>query len=99
MEKRAATPELVLEVRQLAAAGAAVFVISAAHREPDAVASGHYDRGRPNLDVELHHLARLQRLFAVVGVIGPIGCGELPVELAVRGPEPALGDRRVRIDG
>ena len=62
------------------------------------MAEGHHDRGRPDLDVELHNLAELQRLLVIVRVIGPVGRRELLVELAMRGAQPALAHRRVRID-
>src|SRR6185437_2972624 len=68
-----AAGELVLEVRQLAAAGAAVFVVLAAHRQADAVAGRDRDRGWPDLDVEFHRLALGKRQLLIVGMIGPIG--------------------------
>src|SRR5262249_41884823 len=71
----------------------------AADREADAVAGRNHDGGRPDLDVELYHLALLERLRAVMAVVGAIGSGELPVELAVRGAQPALADRGMRVDG
>src|SRR3954469_1167649 len=80
-----AAGELVLEVRQLAAARARIDVVLAADRKPDAMALRHHDRGRPDLDVELDHLALLERLLLIVGVVWAIGLGELLVELAVRG--------------
>src|SRR5262249_56147156 len=89
VEEGPAPRELVLEVRQLAAARSGVDVIPAADREADAVAGRNHDRGRPDLDVELDHLALLERLDLVVAVVGPIGRRELLVELAVRGAQPA----------
>src|SRR5262245_14688334 len=99
MQERPAPPKLVLEVGKPPAAGAAVLVVLAADRQADAVSRRHDHRGRPDLDVDLHYLARLQRLLAVVRVIGPVGARELLVELAMRGPEPTLADGRVGIDG
>src|ERR1043166_8457265 len=52
MQERPATRQFVLEVRQPPARAAAVFVILAAHRERDATARRHHDRGRPHLDAE-----------------------------------------------
>src|SRR6476646_3532236 len=49
VQERPATRELVLEVRQFAAARPAIDVILAAHGEADAVAGRNHDRGRPNL--------------------------------------------------
>src|SRR5450631_876165 len=73
VQERAAAGELVLEVRQLAAAGAAIFVILAAHRQADAIAGGNCDRSRPDFDVEFHGLALAEWLLLVVAVIGPVG--------------------------
>ena len=44
-------------------------------------------------------VASATRLFLVVAVIGPVRRRQLAVELAMRGPQPALADRRMRIDG
>src|SRR5262249_23928670 len=65
VEKRPATRELVLEVRQLAAARPGIDIILAADGEADAVAGRNHDRGRPDFDVELDHLALLERLDLV----------------------------------
>ena len=40
----------------------------------------------------------LQRLLLVVRVVGPVRQAQLRVELAVRRPQPPLGDRRVRVE-
>src|SRR5690349_7903140 len=82
VQERPAAGELVLEVRQLAAAWAGIDVVLAADREPDAMALRHHDRGRPDLDVELDHLAFLERLLLIVGVIRPVWPRQLLVELA-----------------
>ena len=75
-----------------------VLVVAAAHRERDAVAGGHHDRSRPQFHIKRHHLARRERLALVVGVVRAVVGGELGIELAVRGAQPALGDRRVGIE-
>src|SRR5262245_35430834 len=98
MKERPASRELVLEVRELAAARAGIDVVLAADREPDAMTLRHHDRGRPDLDVELDHLALLERLLLVVAVVGTPGRRELLVDLAMRRPQPALRHRRMRID-
>ena len=77
--------------------GAVDLVVLAAHRQRQAIALRHHDRGRPDLDVELDRLAGLQRPFLVVGVIRPIGLALLRIELAVRGAQPAEADRHARI--
>ena len=56
-----------------------ILVVLAAHRKRDPVAGRGDDRGRPQLDVELGDLARLERLLLVVRVIGPVGQGQLLV--------------------
>ena len=47
--------------RQPPAAAAAINVVLAAHRERDAMARRHHDRGRPDFDVERDHLPGLER--------------------------------------
>ena len=74
-------------------------VVLSADGETDAVTGRHNDGSRPDLDIELDYLVLRKRLDPVVGVIGPIGRGQPLVESAVRGPQPALADRSVRIDG
>src|SRR5262245_50726162 len=60
VEEWPAARELVLEVRQLAAARTAIDVILATDAQADAVTGRNHDRGRPDLDVELRHLALLE---------------------------------------
>src|SRR5215468_11786660 len=83
VQERPATGELVLEIRQLAAARPRINVVLAANRESDAIALRHHDRGRPDFDVELDHLTLLEWLPPIMRVVGPIGLRELLVELAV----------------
>src|ERR1044072_4082409 len=61
-----------------------VLVVASADRERDAIARGHNDGRRPDLDVELRHLARLERLLIIVGVIGPVRPRKVRIELAAR---------------
>ena len=98
MQERPAAFQFVLEIRQLAAAFTGIFVILAAHRERDAVAGRHDDRGRPDFHLQLDRLARRQRLRFVMRVVGPVRLAQCRVQLAVRGPQPALADRRMRVD-
>ena len=58
----------------------------------------NHDAGRPYLDVEFVYLARRQGLRLVVRVVGPVGQREGFIQLPVRGPEPALGHRCVRVE-
>src|SRR6185437_12476964 len=62
MQERAAASEFVFEVRQLAAAPAAIFVILAADRQRHAIAWRHDNRGRPDFDVQLGDFALFERL-------------------------------------
>src|SRR5262245_21551110 len=71
MQERAATPQFVLEVRQLAAARSAIFIIFAADRHTDAVSSRNDNRRWPDLDVEFRNLTFFQGLFFVVRVVAP----------------------------
>src|SRR5215813_8853533 len=80
VQERAATRQLVLEVRELAAARAGINIIFAADGKADAMAGRYDDRGRPDLDIELGHLPFLERLDPVVAVVGPVGRGEFFVE-------------------
>src|SRR6516225_9088878 len=92
-----AAGELVLHVGKPPARAARVDVIAPADAQPNAVALRHHDTGRDDLDVELIDRARVERLLFIVRVIGPERQRHFLVELAVRGAEPALPDRRVRI--
>ena len=98
VQERAAPFKLILEVRQPAAARSLVLVILSAHSEADAVASRHDDGGWPDLNVQLDYLAWSQRLLLIVGVIRPVRCAQVRIELAVRGPEPSLTDGSMRIN-
>src|ERR1700682_5120962 len=53
VQERPAAFQLVLEVRQLASARAAVFVVLAADGERDPMARRHHGRGRPAPEVQL----------------------------------------------
>src|SRR5436190_21813473 len=92
MQERPAASELVLEVRQLAAARPRINVVLTTDGEADAMTFRHDDRGRPDLNVEFDDLALLERLLLVMRVIGPIRLRQRLVELAVRGAQPALPD-------
>src|SRR3954467_2747655 len=89
VRERPAARQLVLEVRELASARAAVDVVLAADGQADTAGPPGYDRRRPDLDIELDHLALPERLLLVVAMVGPVGRGELLVELAMRRPQPA----------
>src|SRR5437764_846583 len=60
VQERAATSQLVLEIREPPARAAAVFIVLAANAKCDAITGRHHDRGRPQLDVELDRFARRQ---------------------------------------
>src|SRR4051812_33594825 len=92
VQERPAARQLVLEIRELAPARAAVDVILAPDGQADAATRRDNDRGRPDLDIELRHLALPERLLLVVAMVGPVGGGELLVELAMRRPQPTLAN-------
>src|SRR4051812_876628 len=73
VQERPAARKLVLEVRELAPARTAVDVILAADGQADAATRRDNDRGRPDLDIELDHLALPERLRLVVAMVGPVG--------------------------
>src|SRR3954453_13252116 len=97
MQEGPAAGELVLEIGQLASARPCIDVVPAADRQTDAMAPRHHDRGGPDFDVELDHLALLERLLLIVGVIGAVRLRELRTELEVPCAQPAWPDRRMRI--
>src|SRR5450631_342505 len=63
--------------------------------EPDAVALPEHHRGRPNLDLDPHDLARRQQQAALVPMIGAIGQRKIRIELAMGHPQPTLGHRHL----
>src|SRR4029450_5100892 len=74
--------DAVPHAAELLAGGAdvpGVDVVLAADGEGDAVPRGHDDAGRPDLDVELVDLARVQGLDLVVGVVRPVGPRQIRV--------------------
>src|SRR6516225_8640437 len=85
MEERTASLQLVLEIRQSSAACSPVFVILAADADADTISGGHDDGRWPDLNVQFRDFAWPELLFFVVR--------------AVRGAQPALRDRSVRVDG
>src|SRR5439155_19615817 len=58
-----------------------ILVVAPAHREPNAIAHGHHDARRPDLHVQLVHLARREWLFLVVRMVRAVGQRELRIEL------------------
>src|SRR5437764_14837074 len=82
VQERAAAAQLVLEVGQAGTGGLLPFVVAAADAQREAIARRHDDAGRPDLDVERHRLARLERLALVMGVIRAPRLAQLRVELA-----------------
>src|SRR5664279_5578055 len=72
--------------------GSVHFIVLAADGERESVAGRHHDAGRPDFDVELDRLARLERPFLVVRVPGPVRPRQRRVKLALRGAQPAQPD-------
>src|SRR5262245_25022427 len=98
VQERAATGQFVLEIRKLAAARTAIRVVLAADGESNAISGRRDDRGWPNLDIEFDNFAVPQWLLDIMQMVRPMGQRPVELELAVGGPQPALGDRRVGID-
>lgn len=67
------------------------------HRE--AISARQQDVERPDLDVQLVHGAGGQGLQLVVAVVRSVGPSFRGVEFPVRRAQPALRERRVRVDG
>src|SRR5947209_20056896 len=88
VQEWAAPGELVLEVRKFAAARAGIDIVLAPDAQREAISRGHHDRCRPDLYIEFGNLVLAERLQPVMGVVRPVGRRELPIELAVRGPQP-----------
>src|SRR5262249_32964085 len=97
VQERAAAAQLVLEIRKAGARALLPFVVAAPHAEREAIARRHDDAGGPDLDVERHRLAGLERLELIVRVIRPPRFAELLIELAMRCTQPSLRERRVRV--
>jgi len=98
VQERAAAEQLVLEVGKEAAARPRIDVVPASNREREPVARREDDAGWPDLHVDLVNDACHERLGVVMGVVRPVGQGQGRVQLAVRGPQPTLRHRGVRVD-
>src|ERR671937_1648517 len=72
--------------------------VLALDRERNLIAGRDDDRGRPDFNVELVHLARPQELTFVVRVVRTVRRRQGGIQLAMRGAEPALGDGRVGVE-
>src|SRR2546425_5840399 len=88
-----AVVELLAELGELAL----VLVVLATARERHAPAGRHHDARGDDLDVALVDLAGGQRLYPVVGMVGPVGQAAFFVESPMGDTQPPVGDRRVRI--
>ena len=97
VHERAAAAHRILHVREHRRLSR-VFVILAANGERDPVTRGDHDARGPDLHVELDRLPGGERLDFIVRVIRAVGQGQLRVELAVRGAQPPLAHRRVRVE-
>src|SRR3954462_3335993 len=75
-----------------------VLVIASADAEREPISRRNHDARGPDLDVELHRHAGLERLLLIVRVPRPVRQALRPVDLAVRGAQPALSDRRLGIE-
>src|SRR6266571_5643514 len=80
-------------VRAVMRVGKAAHAVAGLDVEPDAMAFPEDHAGRPDFRVDANHFIGLQPLAVLMRVIRPVGPAERRVELAVRGAQPALGDR------
>src|SRR5215468_10968063 len=99
VEERAAAGHLVLERAEPGRPGTVDLVVAAPDGQRHPVPGREDHAGGPDLDIGLVDLARDERLDVIVAVVGPVGGGQLRVELAVGQAEPALCDRGVRVNG
>ena len=99
MKERTAALQLVLEMRQLDSGLIRELVVLAADRQSDPVASRNDNGGRPDFHVEFYGNAWFEWLKFIVSMIRPVGLRQLSIQLAMRSPQPTLGDRRVWVDG
>src|SRR5215469_4525581 len=67
--------------------------------EDETVTSLKYHAGRPDLNVKRDNLSRHEGLHLIMAMIGTIGQRLLRVKLAMRCPQPALGNRSRFTDG
>ena len=73
------------------------FIIFAAHCECQPIARRHYNRGRPDFDVELDRLAGYERPFLVVAYAMVDRAAIFRIELAMRRAQPAEPNWHARI--
>src|SRR5215471_2503966 len=98
VQERAVAGDLVLHVGEPAARAARIDVVAPANAEADAKTLRHRDRGRHDLDLDLIDLAGPERLLLLMRVIRPVRQRQRLVEFAMRGAQPALADRGMRIE-
>src|SRR5574340_826580 len=85
VEERSGSPEPF--PRTQSPTGRLALQVPALDCERQRVACRNDDAGGPDLDLDLVHASRRQRLNLVVGVEGAIGRGQTRVQLAVRRPQ------------
>ncbi len=76
---------------------ASVLVVLAPYPQAQPVAGRNDDARRHDLDVDLVHLSRNERLNLIVRMEGLPGFAPLRIERPVRGAQPPVGDGRIGI--
>src|SRR5665213_2121296 len=97
VQEGAIAGEFVLHIGELTAGAAGIDIVAPPHTQTHAISLRHRDTGRNDFDIEFVDLAGLEWLLLVVAVIRPERQRKLFVELAMRGPQPALSDCGVRV--
>src|SRR5579872_417265 len=98
VEKRPASCQLILEIRQTQSRIFLPFVVASAHGQCNPASGRNDDACWPDFDEQIDWLARCQRLFLIMRMIRPPWLREFVVQLAMRRTQPTLSNRRMRVD-
>jgi hypothetical protein len=93
-----ASPQLVLEIGELRAGRRLPLIVLPANAQRDTIAFRHDHRCRPYLDGQIDGVAWLQPMHLVVAMVRTVRPRQGFIELAMRGAQPALCHRGVRIN-
>jgi hypothetical protein len=97
MEERPAASQFVLEVRKLPTA-TGVLIIPASNLERNPITRGYNNARRPNFNLQFDGNTELQESRFIMRMIRPPRFRQRRVKLSMRGTQPALADRRMRIN-
>ncbi len=98
MKKGTTPPEYILSGPEGSTGLASVLVIPPQHAQGNPVFSRYDNTRRPNLYIQIDDFTARQWLSLTVDVVGAVFFRQLGIELSVRCSQPALADRRVRIE-